>query len=299
MKNLIFLLILFLTGCFSPQIPKWYTKTYQDNDIYMYGTGEGKTKKEAVNDALNEISSKIYIKIKSTFISQKSQYKTQNENLYTDFSSLNITSSTKPIDFHNYEIIKLKKDNKYYVLLRINRIKNAKFICSNVQIPNYNFNSDLNFLFKSKKIFNDLNQKISKVQIANLISPVCNYKLQKLLNIKQKLLNRYKNLNIKIKSNDKTLKTYLNEFLQKYINIKNKANITLYATNSINYKKIGNYYIANMNINLLFTNKEKKEFNILCSGSSIENKNIAKDFASKNCIKKIKQLFKNYFPNSF
>ncbi len=300
MRYLIFSFLFLLAGCGTkPDIPKWYLKTHQSNNTFFYASGEGKTQKDAVKDALSNISGKIYIKIQSNFNAQKSQYKTQNKTIYTDITSYIINASTKPIEFNNYRILKMKKTDKYYILLSINRIKNAKFMCSLVQIPQIAYNNNLEFIFSIKDYLKTLNKDIENLTIANLVYPICRSKLNQLKKIRKNLINKYNSVKISIKGQDKNLNKVLNQILQNYFQTLEHSDINIFLTNKINKSVIAKHKIVSMNLTLQFkNNKNIRTFNIRCSGQSINNINTAKQFAYLECKKKLENLFEYYFPKS-
>ena len=101
--------------------PKWFYSLDNNKSNYYIGYGEGKTIKEAKNNALNDISSQIEIKIKSEFESNVNNYK---KNIS---QKLNLSTNANLTD---YKVLKVEnKDNKYYVAIGYENIPNIdKFI---------------------------------------------------------------------------------------------------------------------------------------------------------------------------
>ncbi len=298
MKKTIFLILLFFIGCATKKIPQWYMKTYPQSNRFLYATGEGKTLDGAVKNALAFAAGKIYIKIKSRYNALQTQYKTQNENIYTDYSSLNIKSFTKNIVFSSYKILKKYKGDKFYVLIKIDRINNARNLCNSISVFKFPEQNDLEFLFNSKLFFKKTQSIIQNLQITNLIYPLCNKKLKNALEIKKRLIKRLNSIKISI-SGDNVLKDYLNELLQKYIKTAQNADIKVIIQNKPAYKKIAELYIVSMNINIVFKNKkEKKILELNCAASSLENFSLSRKLTYEKCKEKIKNILENYLPNS-
>ena len=284
-----FLFILFFIGC-SATIPKWYTKIYNDNKNFIYATGEGYTKKEAINNALANASAKIAIEVKSIYKNIKYQYKEKNNITSSNTSFIDIQTKTKPIIFNSYKLLKLQKEDKYYVLLKIDRYKNAKFMCQKIQMPQIN-NDDIYILLNYKKILKNLNQKIDQIQTINTLYPVCGKKLNQITNLKDKIIKKYNSLTYSIYSNDKKIKSIISSNLD----IKNSKNgkIKIIINTKWENKKVGAYFIAILNLNIKLTNSSSKEYILTCASSSIQDYKTAKELAYKKCEEKIKKIFNN------
>ena len=290
MKKLSIVILLIFTACTSP-IPKWYNKIYQDNQNYLYATGSGPTKKDAINSALANASAKIAIKIKSIYKSLKYQNKTENNTIYSNTSVLNIQAKTFPIIFTNYKIIKLTKiADKYYVLIKIDRYKTAKYMCKNLNIPIINTNN-LNLLLKYHKIVKILNKKIEEIKNINAIYPICQSKLKKLIKLKNKIYKKFHNFTYNIKG-DKRIRKILSSILK----IKKSQNGTfkISVKSKIKYKRIGtsNISIINLFINVQYKNKIKS-FYLTCASSSIQDYNTASMLAIQKCKEKLEKIFNN------
>ena len=291
MKKLYLLIILLFMACSSPQPPKWYNKVYNDNENTIYSTGLGNTKKEAITNALANASSKILIVVKSNFNSINHQYKNNNYSSYANDSILKIQTKTNPITFSNYKILKLQKKDKYYVLIKINRQKNAEFMCNNIEKINLNINN-LNIFLHYKKIISSLNKEIQQLQNINAIYPICKNKLNNLIKLKNLINKKYNNLSVSIYSNDNNLLNILNNIL----NIKNSYNgkIKIYINQKTKYTQIGDNKIATIYINLKIKNNHiLKRYSLTCAASSIEDFHLAKELAYKNCKDKLKNILEN------
>ena len=288
MKIIYVLIFLFFSAC-SSNPPEWYNKIYTDNQNFIYATGEGKTKEEAINSALANASAKIAIVVKSLYKSKKYSYKGDDTSAYSNISIFDIQTKTNPITFTNYKILKIDKKDKYYVLLKINRYKNAKYMCNNIEMDNIN-DENLNLFFNYKTIIKKLNNKIQKLKSINAIYPICKQKLQNAISLKNKIEKKYNNLTFNIYSNDSQIKDIISSILK--IQSSKRGNIKIYSISKTTYKQIGNYKIAiiNLNINIKSQNKSKN-IAIKCAGSSIQDFHTAKELAYEQCKEKLKEFF--------
>ncbi len=285
----VFIMIIFISCTTKP--PKWYEKIYTDNQNFIYATGSGKTKQEAINYALANASSKISIVVKSIYKSKKYSYKGDDTYSYSNSTLLDIQTKTNPITFSEYKVLKLEKKDKYYVLIKINRYKNAKFMCENTNIDSFN-ESNLNLLFNYKKITNRLQKIIEKLKNINALYPLCKDKLNLAIKLKKKLQKKYSNLTFSIKSNDETIKNIIKSILK----IKNSKNATIkiIAKTTNKQKQVGSYKINIITLNLTISDKNaSKNFYFTCAGSSIQDYQTAKALAYQNCKEKIKEIFNN------
>ena len=286
MKRFILFIIIFLTAC-TQNPPKWYEKIYNDNSYFIYATGEGTTKKEAINSALANASSKVAVVVKSIYNSLKYSYKGDDTSAYSNTSLFNIQTKTNPLTFIDYKILKLEKRDKYYVLIKIDRIKNATYMCNNIDIPKINNKLDIFLHYKS--IIKSLNKTIEKLKTINALAPICKEKLQKTINIKNKITKIHNNLSYSIISNDNKLKNILSSILD-FKNLHPKIKIILNAKTK--YTKIGDYKISTIYLNISIKNKtDSKNFYLICAASSIDDYKTAKELAYKECKEKLKKIF--------
>ncbi len=292
MKKLFLLPLIFLfIACSSPNPPQWYNKIYNDNNNIIYATGAGKTKQEAINNALAHASAKISVIVKSLYKSLKYQYKGDDATSYSNNSIFNIETKTNPIEFSQYKILKLQKKENYYVLIKINRIKNAQNMCNNIDYPNLDKNS-LNIFLNYKKIISLLNKKIKKLKNINALYPLCKDKLTKIINLKKEITRRFNNLSVFIASNDKNIKEILESILN--IQTSSNGNIKIFIHQNTKYKKVGSYKITTIYLNLkIKAGNNSKNYSLICAASSIQDFNTAKELAYQECKEKLKNLFNN------
>ncbi len=293
MRKLIFLLpsILLFIACSSPNPPQWYNKIYNDNNNIIYATGVGKTKQEAINNALANASAKISVIVKSMYKSLKYQYKGNDTTSYSNNSIFNIETKTNPIEFSQYKILKLQKKENYYILIQINRIENAKYICNNINYPDIDKTS-LNIFLNYKKIIFLLNQKIKKLKNINALYPLCKNKLTQIINLKKEIIKKFNNLSVFIVSNNKNIKNIMEDILN--IQTSKNGNIKIFIHQNTKYKQIGNYKITTIYLNLkIKADNHSKNYSLICAASSIQDFNTAKELAYQECKGKLKNLFNN------
>lgn len=194
-----------ITGCNSSQpnvvkeYPVWYNKVQQDSAIFYYGTADGQNKNDAINNALNQIASKVSVTIESNF---ESSSFVDNQTL-NEFSKSEVRNKVSKINFNNYTILKEKNLGQGYVVsLRVNRldlaqnmedkINNTLVSLSNQLNANYkNIVYKLKNYSKATKSLKDLSQEIFLLSSINKTAETKPYldKIHKL----EKKITKFKN----------------------------------------------------------------------------------------------------------
>ena len=286
----LFSAVLFFISCANPQPPKWLINPPKDNSLYFYAAGEGYTKKEAVKSALNDIASRINVKITSEFVINKGSY---NNKIYNDTYRL-IKAEVKNIKL-NYEILKTKKiDKKIYVLLRVNKEKLITSLKSDINNEIKRLTSLLKTENPCKKVKNayivlqKLKSLNSKISILNYFTP-STYDTKNIYNTALKL----KNTPFKIKTDN--FKNESLSLLSEFFNITNRAKNLITINTSYKKLKLFDYYLIKGNSRIKLCNRII-EFNFL--GKSYSNYNNALENAKINFIKNGKKALRKYF-NSF
>ncbi len=293
MKKIFLIMLIFITGCFNHQPPKWYVKEYSDTNRYIFATGEGKTKKEAINDALSYAASKLSVTINSTFESTKG-YFNNPENSYESVKHT-IISRVKNFNFYDYKIIKsIKNNDKYYILLQIDRKKNALIILEKAketlkEIELKSQTDDKIEIIKTyPKLIKKLQKIISDIYISKSLysSPETDKLLKKAINLKNSLEKKLKNITFNIKNDYKNiLHDSLSSLNQKISTKGIRSSIKVTG----NKKKAAGLYIYKINSKITLEDKTTYTFEVTCAGKSISGFDIAKEFAIKECKKKIKK----------
>jgi hypothetical protein len=166
--------VLLIIGCAGtePSYPKWYTKIHSDTEQYAYGVREGSTKEEAINNALNEIASKIHVSIESTSTTTTNLKINNDEEDYSKDSTQTVKNSVEKIEFSNYEVKKMKKlsDNKYIVWVSVDKHLNAKLLLSKIDTDIQRYYQLLNSEHKNPiSTVKKYNSAINKIRDRNLV----------------------------------------------------------------------------------------------------------------------------------
>ena len=289
-KFLIYLTVFLFVSCGSPQIPKWYVNTPKDTTLYFYSSAEGYTKENALKNALNDIASRINVKISSSFVINKGIH---NQKTYSEIYQ-QINTQIKNIDFNNYEIIKLKKeDGKYYVLLRVNKqklISNLKHKI-NMQIGSVNFSADspIKKVIKAYHALKTIKKIKSRIFILeSLGEPIDGYinQIQKIENKARKII-----LNTKFKISANIYKTPSAEVLSKYLNIDKHSKNEIKIIISVKKLKLFNYYLIKGKATVFLN----APYTITFLGKSASSFKEAEFFAKEEYKKRLLDLLKQIF----
>ena len=292
--RLVLILFLFFLGC-ATKAPKWYQKIYNEDSHFIYATGEGKNKQEAINQALNSAVSKIQITLTSEVNIQKILTKTQKSTKTYENISQNIKAYIPDVKIYSYKIIKSEKKEKYYVLLGIDKIKNSNIIYEKSkekikEIDKTNINDKIFIIKNYPKYIKNLNQIISNLYFAYVMHP--DEKIKNLIkraeNLKLLLKRKLQNIGFYIKNDyENIIKDSLTS-----LNLPIKKGIEIYQSHKTASQKILDYYIYTIYMNVILKDKRELSFNVICSGKSINGYEIAKSFALKECKRKVKEKLK-------
>jgi len=292
MRVLLFLFLL-LTGCAT--FPKWYLNPPKDNNSFLYASAMGESKKEAINKALSFLASKLKIDISSNTQIEKSLSTTNSSSSFYKNFSQNIKTQIKNIVFYDYKIEKLKNmDNKFFVLIKINRIKNAQLLYKfvNKKIDSITIPKNLSPLQKLK-LFPTIKRKLKKlssqIETINLLDPNLDtsYLLKKIDKLLKKLNSDF---SFKVKG---FLKNYIEDLISQKYNLSPKGDITITSIAKLKTSKIMDYKIAKYSVILKISDsKIQKTYQLNCSAKSFD-KNLSIELAIKKCKEKIKKLLKS------
>lgn len=108
-------------GCGKPPAPKdaqvivkpypsWYTDAHVNDLQYMYSTGNGENKDEAVRNALNNMISELGITIESTYESKTESKVSYGESVNKEIKN-SIKANVSKIRISNYEVVSFEKMN--------------------------------------------------------------------------------------------------------------------------------------------------------------------------------------------
>jgi len=202
--SILVIMILNIVGCFGePSYPDWFMKTPRDTQRYLYGMREGKTKDEAIVNALNEIASKIHISIESSSSVNINITTSNNHEDYLAQRNQVTKNYIDKIEFSNYKVKKEKKvsDNKYVVLVQVDKALNAKLMLKKIDLDIQKYqqllsSTDKNPINKIKaynKALKEIDKDIVNCSVISKLAPDIDTKerVSKLLDIKNKM-EKYK-----------------------------------------------------------------------------------------------------------
>jgi len=257
--------IIFFSSCSSPKpkesYPSWFYSS-QDNGVYYYGSGEGNTKNIATIQALNDIASKISTSIESSIVATTNS----NGKNYSKTITQNIKNEVQKIDFHNYEVLKLKKiNNKNIILLRINKKETALFKLDKLKLKIKTYkqaiNSNLNIIHKLKNL-KTINKKIQhSISQAFIIKSLYKSKdidnqIHTLMSLQVKIKSFKNNTSFYIASNDDYSRIISENILSSGFKIK-KSSKSIIIKTKITQKKIRlmGYFILKVKVNISIYHK--------------------------------------------
>lgn len=235
---LIFIAVLF-SGCLNTkpsvkkvEVPIWLKTMPKDNAKFTYGAGISETREDALKEALNDVTSKFGVKVKSSFTNKEIV-----DGYYSrSISSSNIETSVEKIKITNYKVERSERIsyNEYAVLIKVD----------------------------NKKFFNSLKKDIARLK----------QNIEKTLerSLEQDAINRYKTKQSTSKycdrllsnvlvayelNNSYNLKDYFNFVSDVKENYYSEANslrfFVLGGNNSENFVKIVNKGLLNSNFNIV------------------------------------------------
>ncbi len=125
MKYLLLFIIFLFSGCLttttnfsSNSIPNWYLNAPNNSSSMLYGTGEGVTLKEAKANAIEDMASRVRVKVNSIYTKRVT---THNQN-YDKVVQKEIHLSVEDFTFQNAKILKSSQSRgKTYILMGVDR----------------------------------------------------------------------------------------------------------------------------------------------------------------------------------
>jgi hypothetical protein len=291
----------------KPQPPAWYLQPVKDDNTYLYATGAGNSRQEAVNEALGFIASKVNVTVNSSFETSKGIF--ENGGHSDSYKQLRkkTSSKTQNINFADYNVIKEKNTGgKWYVLIRINKYKNAKLIYFKAvnDIEDIKHRLNLKDKIKILKTYPELIKKIKK-DIFSLYSAQSlgnikniNRTIQQAINLKNRLEQKLNTVGIYIITGDYKTAQAAKDVLSELNIPVSKNGIRLYLSLRQQNRKIGSYYITTISLNAALKDRTSVNFSIKCGGKSVTGSENAKSFAIQDCKEKLKNKLAEFFKKS-
>ncbi|MDD5717000.1 MAG: LPP20 family lipoprotein [Sulfuricurvum sp.] len=119
------LVMVMVLGVFAGEnFPAWYLNPPSDDETYFYGVGEGETLRQAKDDALRDIASRLSITISSKVSKNSTQSTSGNSSLYHQDVKVNVESEIKKIVFNSFEVVSgAQNGTKPIVLIKVDKEK--------------------------------------------------------------------------------------------------------------------------------------------------------------------------------
>lgn len=150
------LLVLSFSGCTSTKkqnnmsvdIPSWYLNAPNNNSVYLYGTGEGSTLNESKNVALNNLASKLSVKVSSVINTYKtSSTNSSGDSFYNKDVSQDLNIEIEKMRFSNINIEKSTQlGNSFFTLVKISRDKLFNETFKEFSLLDSSINENLNVI---------------------------------------------------------------------------------------------------------------------------------------------------------
>lgn len=311
-----FILSIAFIGCSKPSLlslkqttsqhttPKWYLLSPNNNTLFIYGTGEGDTKEEAKNNALNEMASKLVVSVGSSL---KTTTKVSDDS-YSKNIQRDVKIDIQKIKFINAKIEKIVQiGDKFYILLKVNRIelfeqKRKEFDINDERVTKqYNSISSYAKLEKIKILQNISPDLINGKQQALILNAINNdfnqapY-MKKYDSYLDEIYNLKKSSSIYVSTNNKhryfadSLIEMLNQKQYKIGEDKN-SDIKIKINNKIKYSIARGWNIAKVitTLSVISNGKTISNKNISTLGRSSTSKESALESAAKQFTIKIKK----------
>ncbi len=122
--------ILLFSGCmggFSPQkqevkIPSWYINVPSNSMTFIYGEGEATTLKEAKDNALNSMASKLVVSVGSSIQTTTKSSRDDSGSSYSKDITKDLKIDVQKIKFTNAVVEKSENiGDNFYILMKVNR----------------------------------------------------------------------------------------------------------------------------------------------------------------------------------
>jgi len=197
MNKLLFLIPLFLnitifTGCSSSDdvkptvithtnsLPSWYSEVEENDKRYVYGKGMGDSRKEAVNNALNDAVSTLNVSVSSNYQQQTHSSTHNGVEDYDKKSQESIEIVTDELTLNNYEVVEQQHlDNgSDVVMIRIN--KHQLFTSLQTELDNsykllninlQNKSNELEKILIYRKAMGNIKLKMKTLGIMHTLNP--------------------------------------------------------------------------------------------------------------------------------
>ena len=297
-KTLLILTLFLFAGCFSNEsLPKWYIDLPK-KEGYLFAVGEGYSRRAAVDSALSDLASKLTVNVRSSFFMYKSYQNINDDTFNSQEISKKIKTEIKKTDIFNYEIVKQKKENdKFYVLIKIDKVKNGYFLCqkANYELDNLNTNikDKIEFLKSYSFYINKIDDLIYKIYIADILAGGCESSLKKAYLKKNMLEKEYESIGFDVDD------SFLEEIFSSLSLPVKKNSVKVFVNKKFIRKKINGRYISVVDLNIRFKDLTTLRFNFRCASSALSGFESSDMAAMDICKKEVVERLKKYFKIRF
>jgi len=184
--------IAFFTGCSTAEdvkptvitstnsLPSWYTQVEENDKRYIYGIGMGDTRKEAINNALNDAVSTLNVSVSSNYRQETSSSTHNGVEDYDKKSQESVEIVTDELTLNNYEVIQQQHlDNgSDIVMIQINKRQLFESLLSELdnsykllEINLQNKSNELERIITYRKAMGMIKLKMKTLGIMNTLNP--------------------------------------------------------------------------------------------------------------------------------
>ena len=188
--KILFLFIFIISNIFA--IPSWYYKLSNTKSNYIIGYGSGADEKEAKQNAFNDISSQISVKVDNKIIQNKKivngKYSRNNTQIATQQTNATLSGyKTLKLEYH---------DNQYFIALEYENIPNIqkfknKLKAENIEVNFDNYLKTFDLIRLNKKWYikyKNIQQILDKKDFAKFFVTIPNKNLMLNINKKNNIL---------------------------------------------------------------------------------------------------------------
>ena len=303
------LLIFFLSACGTQPkptisvkekaIPQWFLNPPQSTSSVLYSIGEGKDRKDALSNALSNLTATLSISIESKF---KNSVTTQNYSgveTYIQHTNNTIEANVKKIRISNYQILKAQKMgfDRYLILISANKsdifntIKDEvdkKLALLHAQEKSISTDNTLAQLSFYKKASQETQNLLYQSIILKVLNPAFkdHYIIEQIAHYKKRYTTIQEKISFSLHSNYEAkdllavIKDALNAHHLKIASKRGKYHFDLFVSASIIYTQTHGFTLARGSIVITLKDYKKQILStkkIPLTGQSTQGERVAKE----------------------
>jgi len=136
----------------SNSLPSWYTEVQENDNRYIYGIGMGESRKEAINNALNDAVSTLNVSVSSNYRQETSSSTHNGVEDYDKKSQESVEVVTDELTLNNYEVVEQQHLNNGSDLVKIQINKYQLFTSLQTELDNSYKLLNINLQNKSNEL---------------------------------------------------------------------------------------------------------------------------------------------------